>query len=186
MRAMWILVLLPLLPLGAQGKGKKPAPKAPAVTEAPAPKPIRWDGEWALVEADSTDLATAIPEHVKALNFVMKPLWKHKLEKACSRDATLSLISGGNVTITFGKEIPVTLQGDGSASTWKRSEKESYQVRMAKEGATLTLTFEGDGYILRRELEMDGEGDSLTLRTTYVNPKCPAGDFAYKAVYKRK
>jgi hypothetical protein len=57
---------------------------------------------------------------------------------------------------------------------------------MAKEGATLTLTFEGDGFILRRELEMDGDGASFTLRTTYVNPKCPAGDFTYKAVYKRK
>lgn len=184
MRAL-AMILLPVLPLVAQGKGKAPK-SAPAPVEAPAPKPVKWDGEWVLAAEGSDDLATAIPEHVKALNFVMKPLWKHKIEKACAREAFLSFIAGSNLTATFGKEIPVTIQGDGSAAAWKRADGESFQVSMAKEGPKVTLTFEGDGFLLKRVMVMAEDGASFTLRTTYQHPKCPAGDFSYQAVYKRK
>lgn len=186
MRTPMLLLLLPVLPLGAQAKGKAPkAPKA-APVEAPAPKPVRWDGEWTLVEAGSADLATEIPEHVKDLNFALKPYWKRKLEKACPKEGALSLLMGGNLSVTFGKELPLTLQGDGSAVKWKRADGEAFQATLTKEAGKLVMVFEGDGYTLRRVAIMDEDGATFSLRTTYQSPKCPAGDFTYKVIYKRK
>ncbi len=192
MRATLILsALLLASPLAAQAKAKKAAPKAasaPAPAPAPeAPKKIDWDGDWAMVPGDSTDLGPAIDEHVKDLNFFLKKLWKKKIEKACKNYTSLFILSGENMSIGYSKdESPVVTPGDGGAKEWTRSDGEKFQASMVKESGRFTQTLDGDGYKLSHTYSMRPDGNTMAMQVSYINPKCPAGDFSYRLVFKRK
>jgi hypothetical protein len=191
MRATLVLsAVLLALPLSAQSKAKKPAPKAAAPAPAPAPeapKKIDWDGDWAMVPGESTELAPAIDEHVKDLNFFLKKLWKKKLTNACAAYPGLFILSGENMSISYSKtESPVVTPGDGGMKEWKRSDGEEFKASLTKETGRFTQTLEGDGYKLAHTCSMRPDGNTLVMDVSYVNPKCPAGDFSYRLVFKRK
>ena len=174
------------LPAAAQSKSKKAAP-APAPAPAPeAPRKIDWDGEWALLPGESTELAPAIQEHVKDLNFFLKKLWQKKLEKACQLYPSLFILSGDNMSITYGKERPVVTPMDGGAQDWTRSDDEKFQATFQKETGRFTQTLAGDGYKMSYTYSMRMDGNTLAVQASYVNAKCPAGDFSYRMVFKRK
>ncbi|HJU83866.1 MAG TPA: hypothetical protein VJ600_06625 [Holophagaceae bacterium] len=193
MRATLILSALLLAsaaasPLAAQVRSKKAAPKAaPAPAPAPeAPRKIDWDGEWTLVPSESTELGPAIQEHVKDLNFFLKKMWQKKLEKACHSYPNLFILSGENMSITYGKERPVVTPSAGGSNDWVRSDDEKFQASMVKEVGRFTQTLEGDGYKLSHTYSMRLDGNTIAMEVSYVNPKCPAGDFSYRLVFKRK
>ena len=101
-----------LLPLSAQASKAKPE----AVKTAKAD----WDGEWTLVADESDKLVPAIEAHVADQNFAMKMYWKKKLQNACTAWPNLDILAASAFTLTLGKERPVTLSPDGTATDWKR------------------------------------------------------------------
>jgi hypothetical protein len=153
-------------------------------TELKATK-IKWDGEWTLVPDESDKLEPMIEEHVKDQNFAMKPYWKKKLQKACKAPQLMDILYGGDgFSVTLGKERPVESAPDGTASAWKRSDGEEFQVTLRKDGPRMTQTFQGDGYTLSHVYSMRKDGETLALQVTYTHPKL-GNAFSYKLIYKR-
>jgi len=173
---------LPLLALALAMPGaaqtKKAAPAAESETK------IKWDGEWTLVPDESDKLEPMIDEHVKDQNFAMKVVWKKKLQKACKAPQLLDILYGADgFSVTLGKERPAESAPDGTASAWKRSDGEEFQVTLRKDGPRMTQTFQGDGYTLTNVYSMRKDGNTLALQVTYAHPKLNA--LSYKLIYKR-
>ena len=177
-------LILPLLALAlglpACAQSKKAAP--PPETAAKEAK-IKWDGEWTLIPGESDQLDPKIEEHVKDQNFAMKVYWKKKLKNACPFPQALDILSGAEFSVTLGRERPAESSPDGTASQWKRSDGETFQVTLRKDGPRMTQTFQGDGYSLTHVYSMRRDGNTLALQITYAHPKLDA--FTYKLVYKR-
>ncbi len=174
-----LLAFALVLPLGAQTKKVAPAKES----EAKEVK-IKWDGEWVLIPDESDKVEPALEEHLKDQNFAKKLYWKKKLKSACNSPQMLDILYGRDgFSVTVGKERPAESAPDGTASEWKRSDGEVFQVTLRRDGARMTQTFQGDGYTLTNVYSMRKDGQSLALQITYTHPKLDA--FSYKLVYKR-
>jgi hypothetical protein len=168
--------LLLLSPAFAQSK--KPAPAKESEAK------INWDGEWTLIPDESDKPEPMIEEHLKDQNFAMKIYWKKKLKSACQTPQMLDILYGADgFSVTVGKERPAESAPDGTASEWKRSDGETFQVTLRKDGPRMTQTFQGDGYSLAHVYSMRKDGRSLALQVTYTHPKL--NPFSYKLVFKR-
>ena len=179
---MPVLALSALL-LASPGfsQAKKTAPAKGA--EVAEPK-VNWDGEWSLIPDESDKLDAAIDEHLKDQNFALKLYWKKKLKNACTVPQMLDILNGiDGFSVTLGRERPAECAPDGTASAWKRSDGEAFQVTLRKEGPRMTQTFQGDGYTLTNVYSMRKSGNTLALQITYAHPKLDP--FSYKLVYKR-
>lgn len=168
-----------LSPAVAQTKKETPAKEA-----EPKEAKIKWDGEWVLIPDESDKVEPALEEHLKDQNFAKKLYWKKKLKSACLSPQMLDILYGRDgFSVTAGKERPAESAPDGTASEWKRSDGEAFQVTLRKDGARMTQTFQGDGYTLTNVYSMRKDGQSMALQITYTHPKLDA--FSYKLVYKR-
>lgn len=162
-------------PLPAQSKAKPAAPAA-------KPAAVKMDGEWSLSASESDSIPVHIEGAIATMSFLQKQLWKRKLAKACLSYDKIFILTGFANSISFGKETPMTIPADSTSSDWTRSDDEKFKASLQKSPAGFVLILQGDGYTLNEHLSV--EGDTLTLATTYVNPKFP-DTFAYKQVYKR-
>jgi outer membrane protein OmpA-like peptidoglycan-associated protein len=86
-------------------------------------------------------------------------------------------------SVTFVKDPPAESAPDGTASTWKRSDGEEFQVTLRKDGPRMTQTFQGDGFTLANVYSMRTGGEALALQVTYTHPKL-TNAFSYKLLYK--
>ena len=180
MRALALLLSCSLaLPVLAQ----KPKPAARAAEPAKEAK-VEWDGEWTLAASQSDKLEERIEEHVKDLNFLMRQLWKKKLQGACRPFSKLDILAGDSFSVTMGKERPIDTPADGTESDWKRSDDTVFKATLAKDGPTMVQTVSGDGYVLKYVYSMRKDGNSLALQVTYTHPKLD-NPFSYKLVFKR-
>ena len=158
-----------------------PPPFQSKAKAAPAPD-SKMDGDWSLSATESDDIGVHIDGAIANLGFFQKQLWKRKLAKACLSYKKLFILTGYANSISFDKEAPINIPADSTTAEWVRSDEEKFQASLKKSPAGLVLILQGDGYTLNEHLSV--EGDTLTLATTYVNPKFP-DTFSYKQVYKR-
>lgn len=179
MRLLVATILLSSLPLvlGAQA----PKPKS----EAAKAVKVDWDGEWTLVADESDKLEGAIEAHVADLNFAMKVYWKKKLKNACTAWPSLDILAASSFTLTLGRERPVTLDPDGTATDWKRKDDEAFQASLRVDGPRMVQTLEAKDHTLGLAYSLRPDGESLALQVTYTHPKL-ATPFSYKLVYRRK
>lgn len=171
---MPFLMMPPALVSPGQAKAKpKPA----------AAKP-KWDGEWSLSVPDSDAVADRIAAFTQGMNLFQRTLWKKKLSNACLTYDHLSILGGAGYSLTFGKEVPINVDVNATAEAWARQEDDEKFQASLKQNApnSLTLVLQGDGYTLTDTMELDG--NTLTIRVTYTNPKLEQ-PFDYSQVYKR-
>ncbi len=129
-----------------------------------------WDGTYSL-HSGKEQVPAAIEKSVSGLNTFMKPVWRKKLEGREKIYDSLLILIGANLTISFGKESPLTVPVGGSVS-WKRSDGEAFLATMRKDGETIVLSLEGDEG--QRTLAFTLNGGTLTERITVKNPKFTA------------
>lgn len=129
-----------------------------------------WDGAYTL-QSGKDQIPAAIEKSVAGLNAFTKVIWKKKLESREKTYDSLSILMGTNLTISFGKEAPVTIHPSG-ATTWKRSDDEVFQVSMQKDGNQVIITISGDEGL--RELSFRLDGGMLTTRIKVKNSKLSA------------
>lgn len=168
------------LVLGAQA----PKPK-PETGKAAKPAKVNWDGEWTLVADESDKLDAAIESHVADLNFAMKVYWKKKLQNACTVWPNLDILAASSFTLTLGRERPVTLNPDGTATDWKRKDDEVFQASLRVDGPRMVQTLEAKDHTLSLAYSLRPEEDTLALQVTYTHAKL-SNPFSYKLVYRRK
>lgn len=151
---------------------------AALVAQAPA-----WDGDFAL-EADKGD---SIPEAVKRLtdpmNFALRAFWKKKLEGSEKAPRALSLLKGGNATLTVDKELPFTA-GPGSPARWKRADGETFEVVFKDEAPAFSLVFTQEEVVRTWRFTLSEDGRTLSVEVTLRNPKLP-GPLAYRLQYRK-
>ena len=159
---------IPVLTLAAFGclspafAQARKAPPAKAVL-APEPK-LQWDGEWTLVPDQSDQLEALLEAHLKEQNFALKAYWKKKLQKACRQPQAMDILcSGAEFSVTFDRESPVECSPDGTASTWKRSDGQEFQVTLRRDGPRMAQTFRGDGYSLAHVYTLSRDSNTLAL-----------------------
>lgn len=126
-----------------------------------------WDGSYAL-NSGKDQIPAAIEKSVSGLNAFMKPVWRKKLEGREKVYDSMLILLGTNLSVTFGKESPLTVPMGGSAS-WKRSDGEVFQASVQKEGESLVLKLEGDEG--QRSLTFSLTGGTLQARVQVKNPK---------------
>ncbi len=175
-----VLVSSLTLVLGAQA----PKPK-PETGKAAKPAKVNWDGEWTLVADESDKLDAAIESHVADLNFAMKVYWKKKLQNACTVWPNLDILAASSFTLTLGRERPVTLNPDGTATDWKRKDDEVFQASLRVDGPRMVQTLEAKDHTLSLAYSLRPEEDTLALQVTYTHAKL-SNPFSYKLVYRRK
>ena len=166
-----------LMPPALSAPQSKAKPK-PAAAPAPAPK---MDGDWSLSASESDSLPVHIEGAIANMNFLQKQLWKHKLTKACLSYDKLFILTGFANSISFGKENPINIPADSTSADWTRSDDEKFKASLQKTPTGFVLILAGDGYTLNEHMSV--EGDTMTVTTSYVNPKLP-DTFSYKQVYK--
>ena len=169
---MPFLLLPPALVTQAKSK---PAPK-------PAAKP-KWDGEWSLDAGSSDGLKDRIAAFTQGMNLFQRTIWKKKLNNACQSYDTLSVLGGVGYSFTFGKEVPINTEANGTGDAWTRADGEKFSVSLKQTAPNaVSLALQGDGYTLNYGFELDG--DTLTITVTYTAPKLDQ-PFDFKQVYKR-
>ena len=172
---MPIALMAPPAHVTLQAKAK-PAP----VKAAAKPK---WDGEWTLSAGDSDGIKDRIAAFTQGMNLFQRTIWKKKLANACLPYDTLSVLGGVGYSFTFGKEVPINVDANGTGDAWTRQDGEKFQVSVKQLAPNaLSLALQGDGYTLNDAIEIDG--DTLTVKTTYTSPKLDQ-PFDYSQVYKR-
>ena len=171
---MPFLLMPPALVSPAQAKAK-PAPK-------PAAKP-KWDGEWALDAGSSDGLKDRIASFTQGMNLFQRTIWRKKLSNACQSYDTLSVLGGIGYSFTFGKEVPINTEANGTGEAWTRVDGEKFSVSLKQTAPNaVSLALQGDGYTLNYGFEL--EGDTLTITVSYAAPKLDQ-PFDFKQVYKR-
>jgi hypothetical protein len=160
----------------AQAK-PKPAPAKAAVK-------AKWDGEWSLSVPDSDVIKDRIAAFTQGMNILQRALWKKKLANACLPYDRISILGGDGYSLTFGKEVPINVESNGTSVAWtRREDEEKFQASLKQEAPNaVSLALQGDGYTLNESMSLDG--DTLTLKVTYTNPKQDQ-PFDYTQVYKR-
>ena len=172
---MPLFLVPPALVMPAQAKAK-PAPAKPA------PKP-KWDGDWALDSGSSDGLKDRIAAFTQGMNLFQRTIWKKKLTNACQSYDTLSVLGGIGYSFTFGKEVPINTEANGTGDAWTRTDGEKFSVSLRQTAPnTVSLALQGDGYTINDTMELDG--DTLTITVTYTAPKLDQ-PFDFKQVYKR-
>ncbi len=139
-----------------------------------------WDGTYTL-QSGQDQIPPAIEKSVAGMNAFTKAIWKKKLEGREKTYDAISLLMGTNLTVNFGKEAPVTIPASGSA-TWQRSDGETFQVSMLKDGDRVVLSISGDEG--QRELAFTLVGGILQEKITVRNPKLAAA-LEYTLAYRK-
>ena len=164
-----------------------PALLAPAQAKAkPAAKPAakpKWDGEWTLDTGSSDGLKDRIAAYTQGMNLFQRTIWKKKLSNACQSYDTLSVLGGVGFSFTFGKEVPINVDPNGTGEAWVRTDGEKFSDSLKQTAPNaLSLALQGDGYTLNYAFELDG--DTISITVTYTAPKLDQ-PFDFKQVYKR-
>ncbi len=152
----------------------------PAALVAQAPS---WDGDF-VFEPDKSD---SVPEAIKKLtdpmNFALRAFWKKRLEGSEKPPQNLSILKGGNVTLTVNKELPFTT-GPGSPAKWKRADGDTFEVSLKDEPPGFSLSFAQDDVVRTWRLSLSSDGKTLSVEVTLSNPKLPQ-PLAYRLQYRK-
>ena len=173
--------LFPMAPPALSAPQSKAKPKPVPAKAATKPK---WDGEWSLSVPDSDVIKDRISAFTQGMNILQRTIWKKKLTNACLPYDHISILGGEGYSLTFGKEVPINVDSNGTAVAWTRQEdEEKFQASLKQEAVNaVSLALQGDGYTLNESMSI--EGDTLTVKVTYANPK-QEQPFDYTQVYKR-
>jgi hypothetical protein len=152
----------------------------PAALVAQAPS---WDGDFVFEPDPSDNVPDAIKKLTDPMNFALRAFWKKKLEGSEKPPRNLSILKGGNLTLTVNKELPFTA-GPGSPAKWKRADGETYEVSFQDEPPAFSLSFVQDDVVRTWHLRLSEDGKTLTLNVTLRNPKLPQL-LAYKLQYRK-
>ena len=155
----------------------------PAAAPAKAAAKPKWDGEWTLSAGDSDGIKDRIAAATQSMNFFQRTLWKKKLTNACQSYDTLSVLGGVGYSFTFGKEVPINIDTNGTGDAWTRTDDEKFKVSLKQLAPnSISLALQGDDYTLNYAFELSA--DALTITVTYTAPKLDQ-PFDFKQVYKR-
>lgn len=154
------------------------------VREAAAQAP-GLSGTYVIDARASDDVAKAIDEIVKDMNFVKRPLARRRLTTTNQPSQRLQIAAtGSEVSITTDDGQTVRTPADGKPVDWKRNDGEQFAVTTTLDGRTIKRTFRADDGERANTYTLGADGATLTMTIVLTSPQLPE-PLTYKLVYRR-
>jgi hypothetical protein len=156
-----------------------PAPSSPAVTDT-------GTTVYELVPGESDDVKAAIERSISHMNFIVRPIARHRLTRTNRPPAHLTFANHRDTLIvTFEGANPIVTPHDGSAIPWVSGvSREVYRVTAVVAGDTLHQTImASDGHRLD-DFVFSGGGDRVRLDVRLYADRLPA-PLTYSLTFRR-
>lgn len=142
-------------------------------------------GRYAYVAAQSDTVDQAIDRAVAGLNFLFRPIGRHRLRKTNAPYQKLLLeISGDQIAITRDDNPPIRTPADGTSVSWTREDGEVMKVSTAWRDGRLAQTFAAEDGRRVNEFSLAPDGQHLTMQVTVTSPRLDV-PLQYRLAYRR-
>jgi hypothetical protein len=146
------------------------------------------EGTFVLVEKQENvekAIEAAIDKTVEPLNFVVRPIAKHRLMKTNNPYKRITIaLPEGRVSIVTDARAPILTPDGGKPIQWKREDGEVFDVSARWENGVLKQTFEAPDGKRVNTFEVSDDGSELILEVTVTSEKLKK-PLVYKVFYKR-
>jgi hypothetical protein len=129
-------------------------------------------GIWTQARAD--DIAAAISATVADMNFITRPIARHKLTNLnpAYRKVTIA-ISDREVLVKFDEREPIHMPPAGQPAPWTREDGEKFMVAAQVSRDQLVQTFKNDEGERTNVFRLGPDGKSLVMSATIKSPRLP-------------
>jgi hypothetical protein len=142
-------------------------------------------GTFVLVVQQSDDVAEAIERCISTMNFLLRPIAKHRLTKTNKPYQRITIeLPPGRIAITTDSRAPILTSADGTPVKWKREDGEIMDVSTKWESKVLRQTFQAEDGKRVNSYELGPEGHELFLRVTVTSERLKR-PLVYRLVYRR-
>jgi hypothetical protein len=129
-------------------------------------------GAWHQIKSD--DIAAAINTTVADMNFIKRPIARHKLTKLNPAYQKVAIaISNQEVLVKFDDRAPIHMPPDGKAAPWTREDGDKFMVAAQVSKDQLLQTFKNDEGERTNVFKLSPDGKSLTMSATIKSPQLP-------------
>jgi hypothetical protein len=169
----WLGAALVARPAGAQDSAS-----APLVTPGTV--------VYTLVPDESDDVHAAIERTIAPLNFIIRPIARHRLARTNHTPAHLTIeVRPDTRVVTFEGANPIPTPRDGSSLPWISGvSKELYHVHAVVRGDTLVQTIQASDGRRVDEFVVTPDGARVRLRVTLYAERLPV-PLSYTLTFRR-
>jgi len=161
---------------------------APAAAQDSVSAPLVTLGTvvYELVPGESDDVHAAIERTIAPLNFIIRPIARHRLARTNHTPAHLTLEVRPDIrVITFEGANPIPTPRDGSSLPWISGvSKELYHVHAVAHGDTLVQTILASDGRRVDEFVLTPDGSRVRLRVTLYAERLPV-PLSYTLSFRR-
>jgi len=129
-------------------------------------------GTWFQSKAD--DIPAAINTTVADMNFITRPIARHKLTKLNPAYRKVAIaISEKEVLVKFDERDPIHMPANGQVAPWTREDGEKFMVAAQVSPDQLIQTFKNEEGERTNIFKLGHDGRSLTMSATIKSPRLP-------------
>jgi hypothetical protein len=129
-------------------------------------------GAWHQTRSD--DIAAAINATVADMNFIKRPIARHKLTKLNPAYQKVAItISDKAVLVKFDEREPIHMPPGGQPAPWTREDGDKFMVAAQVSKDQLIQTFKNDEGERTNLFRLSPDGKSLTMSATIRSPQLP-------------
>ena len=129
-------------------------------------------GAWHQTRSD--DIAAAINATVADMNFIKRPIARHKLTKLNPAYQKVAItISDKAVLVKFDEREPIHMPPGGQPAPWTREDGDKFMVAAQVSKDQLIQTFKNDEGERTNVFKLSPDGKSLTMSATIRSPQLP-------------
>jgi len=129
-------------------------------------------GTWNQTKVD--DIAAAIDSTVADMNFIKRPIARHKLTNLNPAYRKVMIaISDREVLVKFDEREPIHMPPDGKSAPWTREDGAKFMVAAQVSKDQLVQTFKSDEGERTNVFKLSPDGRTLTLSATIKSPQLP-------------
>jgi hypothetical protein len=129
-------------------------------------------GIWHQVKAD--DIAAAISSTVADMNFIKRPIARHKLTKLNPAYQKVAItISDREVLVKLDEREPIHMPADGRPAPWTREDGDKFMVAAQVSKDQLIQTFKNDEGQRTNIFKLSSDGKAMTMSATVKSPQLP-------------
>jgi hypothetical protein len=140
-----------------------------------------------LIPEESDDIRSAIDASTAHMNFIIRPIARHRLSKANRRADHLEFeAQSDTLAVTFDEMNPILTPLNGDSTPWKRGgTHEWYQVRMVPSGDTLRQIIKTDDGQRENDFVFLDDGARVALHVILTADRLPI-PLQYTLLYRRE
>jgi hypothetical protein len=129
-------------------------------------------GTWNQTKSD--DIAAAINFTVADMNFIKRPIARHKLTNLNpSYQKLMIAISDKEVLVKFDEREPIHMPPAGASAPWTREDGDKFMVAAQVSKDQLIQTFKNNEGERTNIFKLSSDGQSLIMTATVKSPQLP-------------